>query len=208
MSAVKKALLGALAPAGAVNASSLADIVAKKTIQYFDCVAIEIDVNNMYYMTQAPYNITLTDGNTYKAAGGLLSISEYVDNAVFSIDKLNIGIAGIVPVNDDDVPAMIQVQEIEYIDKPVIIYRAFMENNAVAHQIVLFKGYIDAINVTFIAEGDQTQVSVDISSHWTDFDRVSTRYTNTTSQQEFFPSDVGFQYAVDVQKEIVWRLDE
>jgi len=188
--------------------NSLADIVAKKTIQYFDCVAIQIDVNNMYYMTQAPYNITLTDGNTYKAAGGLLSISEYVDNAVFSIDKLNIGIAGIVPVNDDDVPAMIQVQEIEYIDKPVTIYRAFMENNAVAHQIVLFKGYIDAINVTFVAEGDQTQISVDISSHWTDFDRVSTRYTNTTSQQEFFPVDVGFEYAVDVQKEIVWRLDE
>ena len=188
--------------------STLAEIVAKKTIQYFDCVAINIDATNNYYMTQSPYNLTLTDGNTYKAAGGLLSISDYIDNAVFSIDKLNIGIAGIVPLNDDSVPAMIQVQEIEYIDKPVTIYRAFMEDNAVAHQIVLFKGFIDSMNVTFSAEGDQTQVSVDISSHWTDFDRVSTRYTNTTSQQEFFPSDVGFEYAVDVQKEIVWRLDE
>jgi hypothetical protein len=37
---------------------------------------------------------------------------------------------------------------------------------------------------------------------------VSTRYTNTKSQQEFYPTDAGFSYAVDVQKEVIWREEE
>tara|TARA_R110001606_G_scaffold238538_3_gene386594 strand:+ start:631 stop:1200 length:570 start_codon:yes stop_codon:yes gene_type:complete len=185
--------------------ATLNEIVASETIQYFDSVAINIDATHNYYITQAPYNLTLADNNVYKAAGGLLSISDYIDNAVFSIDKLNIGIAGIVPLNEGDDSAMIKIQSLEYIDKPVIIYRSFMQNFAVAHTIILFKGFIDAVSVTYASEGDQTQVNLDISSHWTDFDRVSTRYTNSTSQQELFPNDVGFQYSVDVQKEVVWR---
>ena len=51
--------------------SPLEQIVAKETIQYFDCVEIAIDSTHTYYLTQAPYNITLTDGNNYLAAGGL-----------------------------------------------------------------------------------------------------------------------------------------
>ena len=41
----------------------------KETIQYFDCVEIAIDSTHTYYLTQAPFNLTLTDGNTYIAAG-------------------------------------------------------------------------------------------------------------------------------------------
>ncbi len=184
--------------------ATLEQIVAGHVIEYYDCVAVNIDATHNYYYTQAPYNLTLTDGNTYKAAGGLLSISEYVDNSNFSIEKLAIGLAGIVDMEGDD-SVLETIQTLEYIDKPVIIYRAFMENGAVAHTVVLFKGYINNISATFDSQGDTTQASIDISSHWTDFDRVSTRYTNSKSQHEFFPNDDGFEYAVDVQKEVIWK---
>ncbi len=198
--------------------ATLAEIVERKTIEYFDCVAIDIDANHTYLMTQAPYDLKLTHNTvypayaTFKAAGGLLAISEITDNAVFSVEKLNITVAGIVPLNSTDDPIMIEAQTLEYIDKPVTIYRAFLNpDNAeingsiVEHQLVVFKGYIDAMNITQDSSGDTTQVSIDISSHWTNFDRVSTRYTNNTSQQAYFATDVGFQYAVDIQKEITWR---
>ena len=81
-----------------------------------------------------------------------------------------------------------------------------MHENQVAHVTVVFAGFIDSMNITYAPEGDATQVSVDVSSHWSNFDRVSTRYTNNTSQQEFFPNDVGFEYSVDIQKEVVWRV--
>ena len=57
--------------------ATLEQIVAKETIQYYDCVKIEIDATHTYYLTQAPYNLTLSDGNTYTAAGGLLQITDY-----------------------------------------------------------------------------------------------------------------------------------
>lgn len=182
---------------------TLEQIVASEVIEYYDCVAVNIDATHNYYYTQAPYDLTI-NSQTYTAAGGLLSISEYVDNANFSIDKLSIGLAGIVDMQGE-LSVLETIQTLQYIDKPVTIYRAFMEEHKVAHTIVLFKGYINGINAVFNTEGESTQASLDITSHWSDFDRVSTRYTNSKSQQEFFPADLGFDYAVDVQKEVTWR---
>jgi len=199
---------------------SLAEIVARKTIEYFDCVAIDIDANHTYYMTQAPYDLKISHSapypayDTFKAAGGLLGISEITENAVFSIDKVNVTVAGIVPLNPSDDPIMVEAQTLEYIDKPVTIYRAFLYKNnsipagsetTVEHSFIVFKGYIDAMSVTQDSSGDTTQVSIDISSHWTDFNRVATRFTNNNSQQEFFTNDVGLEYSVQIQKEITWR---
>ncbi len=82
--------------------ATLEQIVAKQTIQYFDCVAVNIDTSHNYYFTQAPFNLTLTDGNTYQAAGGLLQMGEYVDNANFSIEQLEIQLAGIVTLPTGD----------------------------------------------------------------------------------------------------------
>lgn len=191
--------------------ATLAEIVSRKTIKYFDCVAVNIDATHNYYMTQAPFDLEISHSapnpakDTFKAAGGLLSISDFTNNANFSIDKLNITVAGIVPLSPTEDSAMIQAQSLEYIDKPVTIYRAFMEDYTVAHEIVLFKGYINVLSVTQNSQGDQSLVSIDISSHWTDFDRVSTRHTNNTSQQEYYPTDVGMEYAKEIQKEITWR---
>ena len=185
---------------------TLENLVASESIQYYDCVRIALGPPHDYYITQAPFDITLFINDTYKAAGGLLNISQIVENAVFSIDKINISVAGIVPLGDDSDPIMVEAQTLEYIDKPVTIYRCFMHENQVAHVTVVFAGFIDSMNITYAPEGDATQVSVDVSSHWSNFDRVSTRYTNNTSQQEFFPNDVGFEYSVDIQKEVVWRV--
>lgn len=198
--------------------ATLEQIVARKTIEYFDCVAIDIDANNKYYMTQAPFDLKLSHSapyparDTFKAAGGLLGISEITENAVFSIDKINVTVAGIVPMNPGDDSIMIEAQNLDYIEKPVTIYRAFLRNDdtqpfgsLVEHNIIVFKGYIDAMSVTQNSAGDSTQVSIDISSHWTDFNRVTTRYTNNTSQQEYFSGDVGMEYSVEIQKEITWR---
>ena len=187
---------------------TLEQIVAKETIQYYDCIAINIDATHNYYITQSPYDLELLHNGvteTFKAAGGLLSISEYEDNAQFSIDKLSVSVAGIVPLDPADDPIMVEAQTLEYIDKPVTIYRAFMVDYAVEYRIILFKGYIDAMAVTQNSSGDTTQVNIEITSHWADFDRVTTRYTNNTSQQEYFSGDVGLEYSVEIQKEITWR---
>lgn len=184
--------------------ATLAQIVAKETIQYFDCVAINIDGSHNYYFTQAPFNLTLSDGNSYQAAGGLLQMTDFVDNANFSVEKLEIQLAGIVTLPTGKT-VLKTIQELDYIDKPVTIFRAFMEDYAVAHQIVLYKGYIANISAALSTEGDSTTASISTASHWTDFDRVSTRYTNTNSQQDIHTGDLGFSFAKEVQKEVQWK---
>ena len=160
--------------------ATLAQIVAKETIQYFDCVEIAIDSTHTYYLTQAPFNLTLTDGNTYIAAGGLLQMTEFVDNASFSIEQLEVQLAGIVTLPTGET-VLKTIQQLEYIDKPLTIYRAFMEDYDVAHEVVLYKGYINSISAALGDQGDSTTASISTASHWTDFDRVSSRYTNTNS---------------------------
>lgn len=185
-------------------ALTLEQIVARETIEYFDCVAVNIDPTHNYYFTMAPWNLTLTDGNTYIAAGGLLKVSDYVDNANFSIEKLGVTLAGIVEMEDGS-SVLETIQTLNYIDKPLTIYRAFMVNHVVEHEVVLFKGFINGINAVYNSEGDTTTAAIEVASHWTDFDRVSTRYTNSKSQQEFYPTDLGLDYCADVQKEVQWR---
>jgi len=193
---------------------TLEQILENRSVEYFDCVKFTFgnSSSDIYAMTQAPYDIDI-GGTVYKAAGGLLSISEITENAAFGIDKINITIAGIVPLTPvsgvpDTQPIMVQAQSLEYIDKPVVITRKYLLDGDTIQNVVVFKGYVDVMNVTYLPEGESTQVSVDISSHWTNFNRVSSRYTNNTSQQEYFPTDVGLEYAVEIQKEITWREPE
>ena len=189
---------------GQLGASTLEQIVAKETIQYFDCVEIAIDSTHTYYLTQAPFNIQLTDGNTYIAAGGLLQMTEFVDNASFSIEQLEVQLAGIVSLPTGET-VLKTIQELDYIDKPLTIYRAFMQDYTVAHEVVLYTGYINSITAALGDEGDSTTASISTASHWTDFDRVSARYTNQNSQQNIHPADEGFSFAKEVQKEVQWK---
>lgn len=184
-------------------ALTLEQIVARDTIEYYDCVAINIDATHNYYLTQAPYNLNI-DGDIYIAAGGLLSITDFVDNANFSIEKLSITLAGIVSMPTGK-SVLQTIQELDYVDKPITIYRAFMVDFKPEHTVVLYKGYINNLSAVLGAAGDSTQATIETSSHWTNFDRVSTRYTNSKSQQEYYPSDLGLDYCADVQKEVQWR---
>ena len=43
-----------------------------------------------------------------------------------------------------------------------------------------------------------------IASHWADFSKVEGRKTNTGSQQIFFPTDKGMEFAGLTVQDILW----
>lgn len=184
---------------------SAENLVQKQVIEYYDCVIFDINqaTNDVYRVTNAPRPITIDGIGEFTAAGGLLSIDNYDDNANFSIDKLTIKIGGIVEIKDDE-PFMRTLLSLNYTDRPVTIYRVFFTNHKVDDYIVLYKGYIDSATAVYNAVNEST-VDVITSSHWTNFDRESSRYTNSNSQQSFYPNDQGFYFATEVQKEVIWR---
>lgn len=188
----------------------LSELVKRQHIEYYDCVKVKIDSTHTYRFTQAPWDLTLANtdnpGTTeqYQAAGGLLQMTDFVDNANFSVEQLEIQLAGIVDLPTGET-VLKTIQTLDYMDKPVTIYRVFMEDNQPAAQIVLYQGYINNISASLSGEGDSTTASISTASHWTDFDRVSTRYTNQNSQHDIYPSDNGFSFAKEVQKEVQWK---
>lgn len=184
--------------------ATLEQIVARDSIEYYDCVKVAIDNTNTYRFTQAPFDLTLDDGQSYKAAGGLLQMTDFVDNANFSVEQLEIQLAGIVDLPSGET-VLKTIQTLEYMDKPVTIYRVFMEDHQASSQITLYQGYINNISASLAESGDSTTASVSTASHWTDFDRVSTRYTNQNSQHDIHPADNGFSFAKEVQKEVQWK---
>jgi hypothetical protein len=205
---------------------SIASAVSKEVIQYYDLVKIEIDYFHNYHITNAPFDIPdplYPNTINYIAAGGLLQITPFIDNANFSIETMDIQIAGIVELQAsggqtvNDKTALQLMQELDYIDKPVTIYRAFVNQDYDSQGgnrfeltapggvfPILYKGFINNMSAGLGAEGDSTTVQIETASHWSDFNRVSSRYTNENSQQLIWPLDRGFEYAKEIQKEIRW----
>jgi hypothetical protein len=72
--------------------SGLIATTSKPVVQYYELVYI--GVNNGYYLTNAPFDISY-GGNNYKMAGALLSIDNIVEDIGCEIQKLNISISGL-----------------------------------------------------------------------------------------------------------------
>ena len=56
-----------------------------------------------------------------------------------------------------------------------------------------------------IQEGEKdSTVGLSIVSHWADFEKKNGRKTNNTSQQRFFSTDVGMDFASQTVQDIKW----
>jgi hypothetical protein len=47
-------------------------------------------------------------------------------------------------------------------------------------------------------------VRLSVASHWADFEKLGGRLTNNSSQQFYFPNDLGFEYAANTIRDIKW----
>jgi len=184
---------------------SLVTETEKAVVQYYELVAIRAGVG--YYITNAPWDISY-GGYTYISAGALLSIDSVQENIGFEIEKLSITIAGIDPLPGDSDPFIKTILAIDYVDKPVIIHRAYYNHDVYVNSVEVYNGYINKAGVTNGLGESGAAVRIETSNNWTDFSKISARYTNDTSQQNLFLDDLGFEYAVEVQKSVEWKEPE
>jgi len=198
----------------------------KKTLQAYELIEIIIDVSDpdlIFRLTNAPRDITY-DGNLYYAVGAVLQFSEVEETQVFGITEVTVSLAGI-PLHDlrdtdtgEKRNLISEFLEYKYVDKPLRIYRAYMDNDTLITDsgtpavLQLFDGRIDnpAIEDT---ENDSTVIALKASSHWVDFERRGGRRTNENEQRNtrnyadtaFFNDDRIFEFAHDALKDIKWK---
>ena len=75
-------------------------------------------------------------------------------------------------------------------------------NAIIADPFLLYRGKIESFE---IQEGEKdSTVGLSIVSHWADFEKKNGRKTNNTSQQRFFSTDVGMDFASQTVQDIRW----
>ena len=181
---------------------SLINETQKPVVQYYELVAIQ--AGSGYYITNAPWNISY-NGHNYISAGALMNIDSIQENIGFEIERLSITVGGIDPLPGDSDPFITTVLNIDYVDKPVTIHRAYYNSDIYVDSVEVYNGYINSAGVTNGLGDSGAVVRIETSNNWTDFSRISARYTNDTSQQNLFPGDLGFEYSVEVQKQVEWK---
>jgi hypothetical protein len=144
------------------------------------------------------YKDIVYDGNTYLASSLFLKVSEVTESSQVDVANITIDFSGA----DQTIISLFLSNS--YMEKEAEVYKGFLDANQVviADPFLLFKGRIESFNI------DETETSSDaqivVASHWSDFDKVEGRKTNTNSQQVHFAGDLGFEFASQTVQDIKW----
>jgi len=159
---------------------------------------VEINVgSSTFYLTDYGVSLTDTDARPYTHGADIIEIDGVTESGALKVNSFTLTLTG---ADKTYISAFLQN---DYIDKRVLIKRAIVDaTDTVTASFVFFDGRI----VTYqVQDNDQSsEISLDIASHWADFEKIKNRRTNLNSQQVYFPSDMGFQYASKITKDLRW----
>lgn len=92
----------------------------------------------------------------------------------------------------------------QYMDVRARIWRAVLDGSAsvIGDPIMLFDGRI--VNYSIADSETESEITIEIASHWKDFELARGRRTNGNSQKLFFANDRGFDFAPQTINDIKW----
>ncbi len=138
------------------------------------------------------------DSNTYTASSLFLDIGTVSESSELTVSNITLKFTGA----DQTIISLFLSNE--YIERDVSIYKGFLDANqaVIADPFLLFKGKIESFGISETLE--KSDVDIVVTSHWSDFEKVEGRKTNTGSQQLHFINDVGFDFASQTTQDIKW----
>ena len=138
------------------------------------------------------------DSNTYTASSLFLGSSEVSEESNVAVDSITIAFTGA----DQTIISLLLNNA--YMDKEVEIYKGFLDSDQalIDNPFLIFKGNIESFSLEETEES--SQVSISVSSHWADFEKLKGRKTNTSSQELYFADDLGFDFASQSVQNIKW----
>ena len=135
---------------------------------------------------------------TYSSSSFVMGISNFSEEVDITKTTLNLGLSGA-----DQTFISTALNE-NVVNDSVTIHRGFLNdsNALIADPFLLYRGKIESFE---IQEGEKDSiVGLSIVSHWADFEKKNGRKTNNTSQQRFFSTDVGMDFASQTVQDIKW----
>ena len=155
------------------------------------------------YLTDSFISITY-DSNTYSPLGYFLSFSNIEETTQLVINSLTLNISGVDQVYINHVLSE------RFIDRKVVIYKGFLstsDDSLIADPVLIFQGNMDTPSIHEAEDEGICTVSISVANQFVDFEKTTGRYTNQESQQSVYPGDLGFNYASEIIKDIVWGAE-
>jgi len=169
--------------------------LATDTLNPFTLVYINVGTGHRF---TDHYKDIIFDGNTYTASSLLLNVTSISESSEVDVGNISLEFTGA----DQTIISLFLSNN--YMDKEAEVHKGFLDANqaVIDDPFLLFQGRIESFNLDETETGSDVQIIV--ASHWSDFDKIKGRKTNTSTQQLYFAGDVGFDFASQTTQDIKW----
>lgn len=135
---------------------------------------------------------------TYTPSNFIMGISNFTEEVDITKTSLKLGFSGA------DTSLISVVLNENVVNDAVTIYRGFLDssNAIIADPFLLYDGQIDTFEIQ--ESNKESNLILNITSHWANFDKKNGRKTNNVSQQRFFSTDVGMEFSSQTVQDIKW----
>lgn len=158
---------------------------------------VEFGFDTLIHLTDYGQNIAY-GGTTYSASSHLLEIGDVSETSSLQIGSLDLVLSGV------DQTFLNLIVYGEYLNIVVKIDRATVDSNStvIGAPFNYFEGRIVGYNIQ--DEEGKSELTLELASHWKDFEKINCRRTNSNSQKRYFPDDTGFDFSAKSVKDLKW----
>lgn len=141
------------------------------------------------------YKDVTHNSNTYSSSGHLLSITNKSENAELDVSNFTVNLSAV----DSAFTSIVLNNNISN-DEVTIDIGLLNSSDALIDTYNYDKGFIESFRI----DTDKGLISLICTSHFSDFSRIAGRKTNEGSQQRFFATDRGMEFAGLTVQDILW----
>lgn len=135
------------------------------------------------------------NSNTYSASSHLLSVSGNNESSEINVSNFQIELSAV-----ESAFVSIVLNNVVSNDEVTVDVGFLDSNDALIDTFTFNKGFIDSYSI----DTEKGRLVLNCTSHFADFSRVAGRKTNTGSQQIFFSTDKGMEFAGLTVQDILW----
>jgi hypothetical protein len=165
-------------------------------IAHLISIEVDTDTPTVRYYTSNPIDLVY-DSQTYLSSELLVDISTSSQSGTLQNQQFNITLSNATGSFVSDLLAD------NWNNGDVYYYFCAIDSSyaILGSPILLFKGLLSSF--TF-QEGDKGVITLTADSHWADFEKKGGRRTNSSSQRELHPTDLGFEFSANSVKDLKW----
>ena len=157
---------------------------------------VELNLSTVIRLTDFYRNL-IYESESYEAGGGFLTVDDITETGKLEVNDIQIGFSNVT----DDVRSL--VQSGAFTDKEVNVFLAYFNTDeTLVGAVNYFTGNISSVAIKETI--NNTEITIQVASHWSNWNLTKGRHFSDASQQEFSSGDKGLEFASQVKQDVRW----